>query len=120
MICSNFNCGAYAWGKRIRCANCRRADINKCCDCDTDTTRRALLCNDCRLGHRDATAEKISGPKKVRGPKIMVYPRPYHNCLMCEEILPSRILKVCQGGDCLRIYKNLRMIVRRGRYNITN
>tara|TARA_R110002020_G_scaffold138965_2_gene309577 strand:+ start:14757 stop:15128 length:372 start_codon:yes stop_codon:yes gene_type:complete len=117
--CANFYCDNIPFGNRIRCANCRRSDINTCCDCDEPTTRRAVLCNDCRLNHIEAAYEKIR-PRKVRVPKALVYPKPYPNCLMCEKQLSMRGLKVCQGGDCIRIYSNLNQIVTRGRKYITN
>ena len=118
--CANFYCNNIPFGNRIRCGQCRRRNINNCCDCDADVSNRALLCNDCRLAHREAAYEKIRGPRKVRVPKALVYPKPYPNCLMCERRLSMRRLKVCQDGDCLRIYGNLKQIVTRGRKYITN
>lgn len=110
MQCCNFNCGAHAWGKRIRCANCRRKDINLCCDCDAPTTRRAFYCTSCRDNHRETMLKAFHEGRAGEFPE----------CQMCFKTLPKRHMKRCLDGECKRIYTNLDQIVRRGRKYITN
>ena len=110
MECSNFNCGAHTWNSHVRCANCRRADINMCCDCDEPCSRRALYCTSCRDNHRASTIKSFYDKRKGG----------YPECQMCFKELPKRHMKRCLTGDCKRIYTNLDQVVRRGNKYITN
>ena len=107
--CANFYCDNIPFGNRIRCANCRRSDINTCCDCDKPTTRRAVYCKDCKMNHRDIMLKVFHESRKADLPE----------CCMCFQQLPNRRMIHCKG-ECHRIYTNLNQIVTRGRKYITN
>ena len=100
--CSNFHCGAHTWNKHIRCANCRRRDINLCCDCDAPTTRRALYCDDCRMNHRATMLKVFHESRKAD----------YPECRMCFKTLENRKQRYCKGF-CTRLYLSLDRGVRR-------
>ncbi len=43
----------------------------------------------------------------------------YPDCVMCEVQLESRRLKTCRG-DCLKLYRQLDFIVRRGNTKVND
>jgi hypothetical protein len=104
MTCANFNCDNIPFGNKIRCANCRRQDINTCCDCDEITTRRAVYCKDCKMNHRTTMLKIFHKNHSIDFPK----------CRMCFQQMPHRRMKYCKG-ECNRIYSNLDRAVRRGK-----
>ncbi len=52
MTCANFNCDNIPFGNKIRCAKCRKYDINECVGCDVITNRGAFYCVNCRDEHK--------------------------------------------------------------------
>ena len=109
MECCNWNCDGHAWSKHMRCSKCRRADINTCVDCDSICNRGAYYCRSCRDNH---TAAKL---RSYFLNQNSIYP----NCVMCEVQLESRKLKTCRG-DCLKLYRQLDFIVRRGNTKVND
>ncbi len=100
--CVNFHCNNVTFGNRIRCGNCRRQDLNLCCDCDQLTTRRAIYCKDCKMNHRETMLKVFHENTKADLPE----------CRMCFEPLPNRKMKYCKGF-CAKLFLCLDREVRR-------
>ena len=97
--CANFHCDKHIWSKHIRCASCRYYDLNKCVDCDMNTSRCSFYCKDCRTNHYN---ERINKYKHIRN-NDAAYPQ----CVMCYTTLPGRRMKLCLDSECKRIYANI-------------
>ncbi len=94
--CVNFHCDNITFGSRVRCGNCRRQDLNLCCDCDQLTSRRAIYCKDCKMNHRKTINNLFHENRRGDLPE----------CQMCFETLPHRKMKRCKGF-CSKFYHSL-------------
>ena len=138
--CCNINCNFLVRKNKLRCGKCSRRSDYRCAMCNSQVrVANKIFCDNCiKIRQQVISCDKVNsnsyqelyciicnktlvGQQTKYCSDCRVTPsKPYPKCLMCDSVLPKRINKVCQGGDCLRIYKNLQMIVRRGKKHITN